>query len=136
MEWVNGEYVLVDDKSRLDIDTVCRLLADTYWAAGRPREVIEHAIRYSVCFGLFHKGQQVGFARAVTDHATFTWICDVIIHPDHRGRGLGKWMLKTLLEHPNLQTSTHALRTKDAHGLYEQFGFQPVEYLRRSTNPV
>jgi GNAT superfamily N-acetyltransferase len=94
--------------------------------------LIENSIHNSVCFGLFRDGKQIGFARAVTDHATFTWICDVVIAPEHRGRGLGKWMVECVLAHPKLQTTTHVLRTKDAHGLYEQFGFKRTEYLRRS----
>jgi GNAT superfamily N-acetyltransferase len=135
MEWLNGNYVLTDEKERMDLDAICRLLADTNWAGSRPRERTERAFRHSVCFGLFHQGAQVGFARAVTDQATFTYLCDVVIAAEHRGLGLGKWMMRTLLEHPQLQTSTYALRTQDAHGLYEQFGFQPAAYLRKSSNP-
>ena len=125
-------YVLSDDKSRLDLKAVCELLHATYWAKDRSRESIGKSIEHSVCFGLFHDGRQVGFARAVTDHTTFTWICDVVIAPEHRGRGLGKWMVECMLQHPELQTTTHVLRTKDAHTLYEQFGFKRTEYLRRS----
>ena len=135
MEWTNGDYTLTDDKSRLDLDAICRLLAETYWAKDRPRGIMEEAIKHSVCLGLFHGSQQVGFSRGVTDHATFTWVCDVVIHPAHRSKGLGKWMVKCLLEHPALQTITHVLHTRDAHGLYERFGFKRGEYLRRSTKP-
>lgn len=132
MEWSNGEYLLSDDKQRLDLDAVMGLMAMSYWANDRPRHVMDKALRHSVCFGLYHRGQLAGFARAVTDHATFTWVCDVILHPDHRGRGLGKWMMKCYLEHPDLQTISYHLRTEDAHGLYEQFGFQRVEAMRKS----
>lgn len=132
MEWRRGEYLLTDDPNRLDLGRVMELLRSSYWAADRPREMMEKAICHSVCFSLLHDGEQVGFARAVTDEATFTWVCDVILHPDHRGRGLGKWMMKCLLEHPQLQTVSHHLRTEDAHGLYEQFGFNRVEAMRRS----
>lgn len=131
MEWTDGEYWLTDDKTRLDLNVVCRLLADTYWAADRPRSVMEEAIRHSLCLGLFHRSAQVGFARAVTDYSTFTWICDVIIHAEHRGRGLGKWMVRCLIEHPKLQTRSQVLRTKDAHGLYERHGFTRAEYMIR-----
>jgi len=131
MDWTHGAYVLTDDKNRLDFDAVCRLLADTYWAADRARNIMELAVRNSVCLSLFAAGQQVGFCRAVTDHATFTWICDVIIHPACRGQGLGKWMVKCLIDHPGLQTRSQVLATKDAHGLYERFGFERKEYLRR-----
>jgi len=135
MQWINGHYVLTDDRSQLDLDAVCAMLQTTYWAKDRPRALVEKSIRYSVCFALLREGRQVGFARAVTDHSTFTWVCDVIVHPDHRGQGLGKWMVKTLLEHPDLQTVSHHLRTEDAHGLYEPFGFKPIEAMRRSTKP-
>jgi len=135
MEWSRGEYVLSDDKTRLDLDGIIAMLRTSYWANDRPREVMKRAIQHSVCFGLFHRGRQVGFARGVTDQATFTWVCDVIIHADHRGQGLGQWMLHCLLDHPDLQTISHHLRTEDAHGLYERFGFKRVEAMRRSTKP-
>jgi GNAT superfamily N-acetyltransferase len=135
MEWRRGEYLLSDDKSRLDLDGIMELLRASYWANDRPREVMQRAIENSVCFGLFHRGQQVGFARGVTDRATFTWVCDVIIRAEHRGQGLGKWMMQCYLEHPDLQTISHHLRTKDAHGLYEPFGFKPIDAMRRSTKP-
>jgi GNAT superfamily N-acetyltransferase len=135
MEWANGDYVLTDDQARMDFEAICQLLAATYWAAHRSREVNARAMEHSLCLGLFHQGCQVGFARAVTDQATFTYICDVVLAPAHRGRGLGRWMMHTLLAHPQLQTLTYALRTKDAQGFYAAFGFRPAEYLRRSVNP-
>lgn len=125
--------MLSDDPARLDVDVVCALLQATYWAGDRPKELIRKAIQNSVCLGLFDKDQQIGFARAVTDHATFTWICDVIVAEEYRSQGLGKWMVETLLGHPELQTITQVLRTRDAHTLYERFGFERTEYLRRST---
>ena len=131
-EWQNGDYLLTDDPRRLDLDAVCALLHSTYWANDRPRDVIEKCIRHSVCLSLLHEGRQVGFIRGVTDHATFTWVCDVIVHPDHRGRGLGKWIVQCFLEHPDLQTISHHLCTKDAHALYESFGFKRIEAMRRS----
>lgn len=134
MHWQRNDYVLHDDKSQLDLGVVCALLQATYWASGRSRALIEKSIQHSVCFGLFHSGSQIGFARAVTDYATFAWICDVIVAPEHRGRGLGKWMVECVLSHPDLQSSTLVLRTRDAHSLYERFGFERTEYLRRSTN--
>ena len=135
-EWRNGDYLLTDDPARLDVDAVCALLNATYWANDRSRAVIEKSIQHSVCFGLFRDERQIGFARAVTDHATFTWVCDVIVHPDHRGHGMGKWMMQCLLEHPDLQTISHHLCTKDAHALYESFGFQRIEAMRRSDRPM
>jgi GNAT superfamily N-acetyltransferase len=135
-EWRSGEYLLTDDPTQLDLESVCALLKLTYWADNRPRSLIEKSIRHSLCLALFYKGSQVGLSRAVTDHATFTWVCDVVVHPDHRGKGLGKWMVQTLLAHPELQTLSHHLCTKDAQTLYERFGFKRIEALRRGENPV
>ena len=135
MEWLNGDYVLTDSQERMDFDAICRLLEGTYWAGDRSREANARAFRHSLCFGLLHSGRQVGFARAVTDEATFAYLCDVIVATEHRGRGLGKWMIQTMLDHPRMQTTTQALRTQDAHGLYTRFGFEPADYLRRSSKP-
>ena len=115
---------------------MCGLLHSTYWADDRPREVIEKGILHSTCLSLIHAGKLVGFIRGVTDQATFTWVCDVIIHADHRGKGLGKWIVQCFLEHPDLQTISHHLCTKDAHALYESFGFKRIEALRRSDRPM
>ena len=131
MEWTRDNYRLTDDKACLETAVVSTLLSTTYWANDRPAAVMETAIQNSVCLGMFHEGEQVGFCRAVTDFATFAWICDVIIHPDHRGRGLGKWMVECLIHHPRLQTRSQVLATRDAHGLYERYGFKREEYLRR-----
>jgi GNAT superfamily N-acetyltransferase len=135
-EWRRGGYLLTDDRRRLDLDAVCALLHSTYWAHDRSREVIKKSIRHSVCLSLLHKGEQVGFIRGVTDHATFTWVCDVIVHPEHQDKGLGKWMVKCFLAHPDLQTISHHLCTKDAHSLYEGFGFKRIEAMRRSDRPM
>lgn len=135
-EWRHGDYLLTDDLKRLDLDVICALLHSTYWANDRSRSVIEKAIRHSVCLGLLHEGRQVGFIRGVTDHSTYTWVCDVIVHPDHRGRGLGKWIVQCFLEHPGVQTISHHLCTKDAHALYEGFGFKRIEAMRRSERPM
>lgn len=135
-EWRLGDYLLTDDPGLLDLDAVCALLQSTYWAHDRPREVIAKGIRHSTCLSLLHDDRQVGLIRGVTDHATFTWVCDVIVHPDHRGRGLGKWIVQCFLEHPDLQTISQQLCTKDAHALYESFGFQRIEAMRRSDRPM
>jgi ribosomal protein S18 acetylase RimI-like enzyme len=117
MEWTHAGYLLSDDKARLDLNAISLLLASSYWAADRPPHIIERSIANSVCLGLFQGNQQVGFSRAVTDYATFTWICDVIVHPSHRRRGLGRWMVEKLTEHPMLQTRSQVLATRDAHEL-------------------
>jgi GNAT superfamily N-acetyltransferase len=133
MEWKRGEYLLSDDKSLLHVETVFQLLRETYWAADRPLERVKTSIEHSFCMGLYLGEEQIGFCRAVTDYATFTWICDVIIAPAHQKSGLGKWMVEQLLEHPLLQTRRQVLATKDAHTLYERFGFERVEFMRRNT---
>ncbi len=134
MEWKRGEYVCSDDKQRLDLDFVCRELQASYWAAGRSRELIEKSIQHSTCFGLFGNGKQIGFARVISDFATFAYLGDVIIAAPQRGQGLGKWLIECIFTHPSMHTSTQCLRTRDAHSLYERYGFERTEYLRRSVN--
>ena len=134
MDWEHDGYILTDDKTRLDIETIWKLLSATYWAADRTKAATATSVENSFCLGLFLGGKQVGFARAVTDYTTFTYFCDVIVAPEHRGRGLGKWMVEILIGHPELQTTTQCLRTRDAHSLYERHGFERTEYLRRSQN--
>jgi GNAT superfamily N-acetyltransferase len=118
-------YVLSDERERLDIDAIWAYLRESYWSPGVPRDVVERAIAESLCLGLFDPdGAQAGFARAVTDSATFAWIADVFVLEPHRGRGLGVWMIERLLAHPQLRgLRAVTLATRDAHGLYERFGF-------------
>ncbi|GAB2693769.1 GNAT family N-acetyltransferase [Paenibacillus thermoaerophilus] len=126
------EYRISDNKDELDLEAICRLLAGSYWAASRPRERIVASIRNSLCFGAYAPdGRQVGFLRVVTDKATFGWVCDVIVDPEHRGRGIGKRLLAAMLDHPELQGVYLTLGTRDAHGLYEQFGFTRRELMER-----
>jgi GNAT superfamily N-acetyltransferase len=129
MDWQRDEYIISTDPARLDIDTVVDYLhSQSYWAQGRPREVIERSIQHSENFGVYRESQQVGFARVVTDYATFAWLCDVFIVPAEQGRGLGKWLMETVLAHPHLQGLRFwYLRTRDAHGLYRQFGFTELK---------
>ena len=99
-------------------------LAGSYWAAEIPKDVVDAACAGSVCFGLYAARRQVGFARVVSDRATFAWLADVFVLPDHRGRGLSKWLVACVLEHPELRGLRRwMLATRDAHGLYERFGF-------------
>ncbi|MCP4291477.1 MAG: GNAT family N-acetyltransferase [bacterium] len=128
MEWTQGNYTANDDKSQLDMYYVMPALQKSYWALDRPKEVIEQSIRNSVTLGVYTEGRQIGFARAVTDKCTFAWICDIMIHPDYRGVGLGKFIVECLSEHPEVAAcEDHFLRTDDAHGLYEQFGYKVCE---------
>ncbi len=121
-------YLISDDPARLDLSAIHAYLARSYWAAGVPREIIEEAVRHSLCVGLYTAdGAQVGLVRVVSDCATFAWLCDVYVLEAHRGRGLAKAMLRLVLTHPRLRTVRRlTLATRDAHGLYAQFGFTPV----------
>jgi GNAT superfamily N-acetyltransferase len=124
MKWQRGEFVVSDSRGELDIDAIHALLRDSYWARGIPRSVVVKALENSLCFGLYHNETQVGFARAITDRATFAYLADVIILPDYRGHGLGKWLLACVLEHPDLQGLRRLLlATSDAHGLYGRYRF-------------
>ena len=128
MEWSKGEYTISTDKERLDVPLVHEYLSTVaYWALGRPLDVVKRSIDNSVCFGIYLGTQQVGFTRVVTDHATFAWLADVFILPDHRGQGLSTWLLEVILAHPELQGLRRwLLATRDAHGLYKKFGFKPL----------
>ena len=131
MEWQNGEYTITDDRSLADLNFIHTSLNTTYWAENRPREVVEKSIDNSVLLSLFHKDKQIGFTRIVSDFSTFAWICDVYIHPDHRGKSLGVWLMACTMEHPAMDVSLQLLATRDAHGLYEKFGFQVREMMFR-----
>ncbi len=127
----DDDYTVSDDPARLDLDAVHGYLsAQSYWAQGMHRATLERAVAGSLCFGVYDgKGAQVGFARVVTDRATFAWLADVFVLSAHRGRGLSKRLLAAMLAHPDLQgLRRFLLATRDAHGLYRQFGFEaPVK---------
>jgi GNAT superfamily N-acetyltransferase len=123
MEWEHNGFSISDDPSRLDLGFIVESLQQTYWAAGRPAETIIQSIQNSLCFGLYELDQQIGFARVVTDESTISWICDVFIAAEYRGRGLGTWLVRCVTEHPMVKPTTQLLGTRDAHGLYEKFGF-------------
>jgi GNAT superfamily N-acetyltransferase len=127
-------YEISTDKTRLDRDRVHRFLStEAYWSPGVRREVVERSIENSICFGVYSDGgEQVGFARAVTDRATFAWLADVYIESEHRGNGLGKRLVATVLEHPELQGLRRwMLGTADAHELYRRFGFSELRNVQR-----
>lgn len=128
-EWRRGEYVISTDPSMLDLDAVHKFLQRSYWASERPLETVKRSVEGSLNFGLYRADdrRQVGFARVVTDFATFAWLCDVFIDEDHRGQGLGVWLMETVVEHPELRCMRlWMLGTRDAHGLYEKIGFAPL----------
>ncbi|HET7792148.1 MAG TPA: GNAT family N-acetyltransferase [Rhizobacter sp.] len=118
------DYSISTDKTRLDIDTIHGFLTRSYWSPGIPRSVVERAIAHSLCLGLYLGDEQVGFARVVTDRATFAYLADVFVLEAHRGRGLSKRLMQAVQSHEDLQgLRRFILGTKDAHGLYRQFGF-------------
>jgi GNAT superfamily N-acetyltransferase len=117
-------FTISTDPARLDIDAICDFLTRSYWANGRPRERTERALKNSLVFGIYDGEKQVGVARVVTDYSIFAYLCDVFIHEDYRAYGLGKWLMQTIHSHPDLQGLRRwALVTRDAHGLYRQFGW-------------
>jgi GNAT superfamily N-acetyltransferase len=141
VEWTRDGYLISTDPARLDRELVHRFLRDeAYWSPGISREVVDRSIDGSLNFGLYDGDDQVGFARMVTDRATFAYLGDVFVLPSHRGRGLGTWLVETALDHPELQGLRNVmLGTDDAHELYARFGFQPIagseRWMARSRAP-
>src|ERR1700744_3738425 len=123
----NG-FTISTDKALLDFDVIFNYLDhESYWAQGIPVEKVKKAIEGSICFGVYHNGKQAGFARIISDKATFAYLCDVFILNDYRRQGLSKWLMQTIVNHPDLQGLRRwSLATADAHGLYAQFGFAPL----------
>ncbi|WP_408007289.1 GNAT family N-acetyltransferase [Pseudalkalibacillus sp. A8] len=120
------EYILTMDRDELDIPYIHRYLSeDSYWAQGIDFDTVEKSIRNSLCVGLFYEQNQVGFARVITDYATFGYLADVFVDEHHRGKGLSKWMMTEVMAHPDLlKLRRIMLATEDAHGLYKKFGFE------------
>ncbi len=126
-ELIRGEYSVSTDPQRLELAVVHRFLSNSYWSQGLPLDVLKRAIAGSLCFGLYQGNAQVGFARVITDRATFAYLCDVFVLDSHRGKGLGRWLMEAVSCHPELQgLRRFVLVTRDAHGLYEKFGFRPL----------
>jgi len=128
-----GEFLVSTDPRRLDLGVVHQFLTNCYWAKGIPREVVERSIQHALCFGIYDgSGAQVGFARVVSDFSTVAYLGDVFVLESHRGRGLGKWMMQCILAHPALEGMRRwILVTRDAHGLYKQFGFTALQSAER-----
>ena len=146
VESKRGQFLISTDPARLDLDVIHEFLTNCYWAKGIPREVVALSVEHSLCFGVYDgigektprlaKGArhgapefaQVGFARVVSDFATVAYLGDVFVLESHRGHGLGKWLMECIMRHPALQNLRRwILLTRDAHGLYSQFGFTPVK---------
>ena len=124
---IETEYEITTDSARFDLGLIHEFLADSYWARGIPRSVVERSIQRSLGFGALHGVRQVGFARVTTDYATVAYIGDLFVVPEHRGRGVAKLLMRAVLSHPGLQGLRRLLlATRDAHGRYAQFGFQPL----------
>jgi GNAT superfamily N-acetyltransferase len=135
-EWRRGEYLVTTDPAHVDLAVVHGFLTSCYWAKGIPLEIVRRSIENSLNFSLYHGPSQVGFSRVITDYATFAYLGDVFVLESHRGRGLSKWMMELVVGHPELQGFRRwILLTRDAHGLYQQFGFAaiaaPERYMER-----
>ncbi|HKD64188.1 MAG TPA: GNAT family N-acetyltransferase [Candidatus Acidoferrales bacterium] len=121
-------FTVVTDPSKLDVVAIHRYLTRAYWSEGIPQHIVEKALANSLCFGLFQGTQQIGLARVVTDRATYAYLCDVYVLEEFRGKGLGVWLMKCVTSHPDLQgLRRFSLATRDAHGLYEKFGFAALK---------
>jgi GNAT superfamily N-acetyltransferase len=127
IETHKDNFTISTDPSRLDRDAINDMLLRSYWASGRPREALERALDNSLVFGIYEDNKQIGIARVVSDYAVFAYLCDVFIHEDYRAHGLGKWLMQTVMSHPDLQGLRRwSLATRDAHGLYKQYGWNPL----------
>jgi GNAT superfamily N-acetyltransferase len=127
METRRGDFLISTDHTLLDINAVHAYLSRSYWAEGIPIETVAKSIRESLCFGLYDGRQQIGLARVITDKTTFAYLCDVYVIEKYQRQGLGHWLMSTVCSHPDLQgLRQFVLVTRDAHGLYEKFGFTPL----------
>lgn len=125
-------YTISTDKNQLDLPMIHQFLTNSYWAKGRTLQQVQDSIDNSLCFGLYEKNQQIDFARVITDFTTFAYLTDVFVIPERQGKGLGKYLVKSILEMPNLQpTVAWLLLTSDAQTPYQKFGFQPFPYPER-----
>jgi GNAT superfamily N-acetyltransferase len=126
-EWQRGDYVVSTDPARVDVDVVWSYLKRSYWAEGIPRDVVERAIANSLNFGVYRGTAQIGFARVITDYATFAYVADVFVLEEFRGQKLAVWLMECVAAHPRLQGLRNTmLGTRDAHSLYEKTGFAPL----------
>jgi N-acetylglutamate synthase-like GNAT family acetyltransferase len=129
-----GRFLISTDRSKLDVDVIHGFLARSYWAEGIPRQTVMRSIDNSLCFGVYDNARQIGFARVISDFATYAYVADVFILEPYRERGLGKELMASIMAHPDLQGLRRwSLGTRDAHGLYAQFGFKPVVNTRART---
>jgi GNAT superfamily N-acetyltransferase len=133
MKWEQGQFYITDSKESINRTFIIKSLQSTYWGEGRPSQLIEKSIENSVFLSVFDREKQIGFARIVSDFACFAWLCDVYINPEYRGKGLGKFLMSCISDHPASKVRMNLLATKDAHGLYEQYGYERREMMFRKT---
>ena len=133
MDWQQDEFTISTDKTKLSVDYIHEYLSQqSYWAAGIPFDTVKRAVEGSLCFGIYHGERQIGFARLVTDQATFAYLADVFIDKAYRGRGLSKWLMEMIMQYPGLQGLRRMmLATRDAHELYRKYGFTGIEHPER-----
>ena len=128
LEYQKDNYFISTDAAKLDLKLIHDFLSNSYWAKNIPRDVLEKSIRHSLNYGVYLNVSQIGYARVLTDYATFAYLADVFIVEEHRKKGLSKWLMECILTHPEIQKiRTWMLKTTDAHGLYKKFGFNPPE---------
>lgn len=131
-EWRRGDFTISTNRAKLNREAIHEFLARSYWAKGIPREIVDRSIEGALCFGLFDGGRQIGFARVITDSATFAYLADVYVLESHRGRGLARWLMESILAHPKLAGLRRwMLVTRDAHGLYRKVGFRETAHPER-----
>ena len=123
MKWTRDNFVLYDERNKANADVVHSMLVDTYWAKGRSLQTVRDTIERCLCFSLYDEHSQIGFARVLTDYATYAIILDVVIQEPYRGRGLGKWMMECMTDHPDVAPLKQVLWTSNAEELYQRFGF-------------
>ncbi len=141
--WQQGIYTVCTGTQALDFDAVYEFLTKAPWATGLSQEAMRHALHNSLCFSLFREGSQVGFARLITDHVTYAYLCDVYVVEDWRGQGLGSWLIRCVLDHPDIRLIRRvSLITHDAQNFYLDLGFEfpphqdrYLERLQISANP-
>jgi GNAT superfamily N-acetyltransferase len=125
---VRSNFSISTDKNKLNLNYIHQFLSQSYWAECIPIEIVKRSVEGAMCFGVYDRENQIGFARVITDKATFGYLADVFIDPNYRGKGLSKWLMETIMNHPDLQGfRSWQLATRDAHGLYEKFGFKPLD---------
>jgi GNAT superfamily N-acetyltransferase len=130
--WMRGELEISTDPAKIDIGVVHQFLTNSYWAKGIPLDTVQRSIEHSLCFGVYKGNRQVGFARVITDYATFAYLADVFVLEAHRGQGLSRWLMECIVAHPQLQGLRRwALITRDAHDLYRKSGFTDLQNSQR-----